>query len=202
MQGGELVIKFSNHTHIKKTLRHQTTPPSAVALGILPVSYGHHSILHALLTGSKIRSPLNADTSKRHLHVWRILVVVTPTCWRAAMPAEPPPAIHSLPPPFQNATVFVEGQSRHNIPLDGDTTQAPKLELLTQGAEALVFKTDFLATGSACALKYRPVKHYRHPILDRRLTKARLLAEARVLVRCRREGVRVPGVLGLDWEGK
>jgi TP53 regulating kinase-like protein len=37
-------------------------------------------------------------------------------------------------------------------------------------------------------------------VLDKRLTKARLLAEARVLVRCKRDGVMVPGVLGADWE--
>jgi TP53 regulating kinase-like protein len=49
-------------------------------------------------------------------------------------------------------------------------------------------------------LKYRPKKSYRHPTLDVRLTRARILAEARVLVKCRREGVPVPAVLGADWE--
>lgn len=74
------------------------------------------------------------------------------------------------------------------------------LTLITQGAEALLYRTNFLSSAELIALKYRPKKSYRHPTLDARLTKARILAEARVLVRCRKEGVVVPGVLGLDWE--
>ncbi|KAL8911269.1 MAG: hypothetical protein Q9172_007699, partial [Xanthocarpia lactea] len=49
-----------------------------------------------------------------------------------------------------------------------------------------------------CILKHRPPKPYRHPILDTRLTRHRILSEARTLVRCRRENVPVPGVLALD----
>ena len=79
------------------------------------------------------------------------------------------------------------------------TTPAP--QLLTQGAEALLYRTHFLNTSHPCALKYRPSKPYRHPILDKRLTRHRILSEARTLVKCRREGVSVPGVLGLDAEG-
>lgn len=75
------------------------------------------------------------------------------------------------------------------------------LTLLTQGAEALVYRTTYLTPTTSCALKYRPAKPWRHRILDQRLTRARILAEARVLVKCRREGVNVPAVLGLDWEG-
>ncbi|KAL8673959.1 MAG: hypothetical protein Q9168_001602, partial [Polycauliona sp. 1 TL-2023] len=45
---------------------------------------------------------------------------------------------------------------------------------------------------------YRPPKPYRHPTLDARLTRHRILSEARTLVRCRREGLPVPGVLALD----
>ncbi|KAF2278678.1 kinase-like protein [Westerdykella ornata] len=87
---------------------------------------------------------------------------------------------HTLPPPFTH-------------------TPTPLIPL-TQGAEALVYRTTFLTPSTPAILKYRPPKPYRHPTLDRRLTKARLLAEARVLVRCRREGVAVPAVLGGDWE--
>jgi TP53 regulating kinase-like protein len=47
-------------------------------------------------------------------------------------------------------------------------------------------------------LKYRPPKPYRHPTLDLRLTKHRILAEARVLAKCRRDGVPVPAVYALD----
>jgi TP53 regulating kinase-like protein len=86
-----------------------------------------------------------------------------------------------LPPPFN-----------HALP--------DELQLITQGAEALLYRTPFLLPSLSIALKYRPRKSYRHPTLDARLTKSRILAEARVLVRCRREGVHVPAVLGIDWE--
>ncbi|MCJ1308822.1 serine/threonine-protein kinase bud32 [Agyrium rufum] len=88
---------------------------------------------------------------------------------------------HILPPPFDKAI--------------------PAPQLVTQGAEALIFKTHFLDSDVPCALKYRPSKPYRHPTLDVRLTRHRILSEARTLVRCQREGVVVPGVLSLDWEG-
>jgi TP53 regulating kinase-like protein len=71
-------------------------------------------------------------------------------------------------------------------------------QLITQGAEALLYRTTYLLSSIACALKYRPSKPYRHPILDARLTKHRILSEARVLVKCRREGVPVPAVYALD----
>ena len=93
-----------------------------------------------------------------------------------------------------------------NVPLATYSTSLPQpsprssLELITQGAEALIYRTTFLTADQPCALKFRPKKSYRHPTLDARLTKARILAEARVLVRCRKEGVLVPGVLGLDWD--
>ncbi|KAL1297259.1 hypothetical protein AAFC00_004818 [Neodothiora populina] len=105
------------------------------------------------------------------------------------------PSIHTPPSPFN--------------PSD--------LVLLTQGAEALVYRTTYLTPTTKCALKYRPKKPWRHRTLDVRLTRARILAEARVLVKCRREmsisgsigsgseGAQqqrssVPAVLGLDWE--
>jgi TP53 regulating kinase-like protein len=87
------------------------------------------------------------------------------------------------------------------------SAQLPKLfqnstavELITQGAEGLVYRGPFLFEGELCAIKVRPRKAYRHPTLDERLTRQRLLAEARVLVRCAKEGIRVPGVLGADWD--
>lgn len=94
------------------------------------------------------------------------------------------------------------GQTHHELPFPfsnhDESTAAPLL--LTQGAEALVYRTTFLTPSTACALKYRPAKPWRHRTLDLRLTRQRILAEARVLTRCRREGVAVPAVLGLDWE--
>lgn len=86
-----------------------------------------------------------------------------------------------LPPPFNNTT--------------------PPPTLLAQGAEARLYKTTYLTPSIPAALKIRPSKPYRHVILDRRLTKQRILHEARCLARLRREGVPVPTVLALDWEG-
>ncbi|KAL3482208.1 kinase-like domain-containing protein [Aspergillus californicus] len=69
-----------------------------------------------------------------------------------------------------------------------------------QGAEAHLYKTTFLTPTTHTALKIRPSKPYRHPILDRRLTRARILQEARCLAKLVKEGVAVPALLGLDWE--
>ncbi|PHH78720.1 hypothetical protein CDD80_6355 [Ophiocordyceps camponoti-rufipedis] len=71
-------------------------------------------------------------------------------------------------------------------------------ELITQGAEARLYKTSYLRPDLPCALKYRPPKPWRHPVLDQRLTKHRILTEARILAKCRRDGVRVPTVYAID----
>ncbi|OKL62855.1 EKC/KEOPS complex subunit bud32 [Talaromyces atroroseus] len=88
----------------------------------------------------------------------------------------PPP----LPPPFSHTT--------------------PPPVLLAQGAEARLYKTTFLTPDTPAALKIRPTKAYRHEILDRRLTRQRVLHEARCLTKLVREGVSVPAVLALDWD--
>ncbi|KAI6245528.1 EKC/KEOPS complex subunit BUD32 [Erysiphe necator] len=75
------------------------------------------------------------------------------------------------------------------------------LKFVAQGAEAVLYKTSYLLPSQLSALKLRPSKHYRHPILDARLTKHRILSEARVLIKCRKEGVPVPAVYALDEKG-
>lgn len=80
------------------------------------------------------------------------------------------------------------------------TYTTPPPAPLTQGAEAHLYKTHYLTPQTPCALKVRPSKPYRHALLDAKLTRQRILHEARCLVRLRREGVAVPGVLGMDWE--
>lgn len=67
-----------------------------------------------------------------------------------------------------------------------------------------MLKTIFLDTSTPAALKIRPSKPYRHKILDQRLTKQRILAESRVLVKLGNAGITVPAVFALDWhvEGK
>lgn len=77
----------------------------------------------------------------------------------------------------------------------------PAPTLLTQGAEAHLYKTVSLDPSIPAALKIRPSKPYRHPTLDRKLTRQRIIQEARCLVKLVREGVKVPALLALDWEG-
>ena len=69
-----------------------------------------------------------------------------------------------------------------------------------QGAESHLYRTSYLLPSVPAALKSRPPKPYRHPVLDARLTRHRLLTESRCLARCRRAGVRVPAVyaVGVD----
>lgn len=97
-------------------------------------------------------------------------------------------------------TVDVPAQPPRELPAPFNTTPKENLQLITQGAEALLYKTTFLSPDRPAALKIRPVKTWRHPTLDKRLTRQRILAEARVLVKCRREGVPVPAILAVDWE--
>lgn len=70
--------------------------------------------------------------------------------------------------------------------------------LIKQGAEALAFKSTFLPSLPAALRKHRPPKPYRHPVLDRRLTKHRILAEARLLQRCRKNGIATPALYFID----
>ena len=94
------------------------------------------------------------------------------------------------------------------------TTPAPALHY--QGAEALLYRTHYLLApplsssqdastqlslpSLPAALKHRPSKPYRHPLLDARLTRHRILSEARVLVKLRKEGVAVPALYSMDWD--
>ncbi|KAM0694795.1 hypothetical protein Q7P36_005151 [Cladosporium allicinum] len=79
-------------------------------------------------------------------------------------------------------------------------TTPDALTLITQGAEALLYRTTFLTPSTPAALKIRLRKPWRHPALDARLTRQRVLAESRVLLKCAREGVAVPAVLGVGCE--
>ncbi|XP_014562375.1 hypothetical protein COCVIDRAFT_84396 [Bipolaris victoriae FI3] len=106
--------------------------------------------------------------------------------------AEPPLAPPIVPPPTPPTSLPL-----HTPPPPFDSSN---LTQITQGAEALLYTTSFLWFSRPAILKYRPPKPYRHPTLDRRLTRQRLLAEARSLLRVKKEGVNVPGVLGVDAE--
>ncbi|KAL5083512.1 serine/threonine-protein kinase bud32 [Trichoderma cf. simile WF8] len=88
----------------------------------------------------------------------------------------------------------------HEFPLPAILTNPASTPptLITQGAEGRLYKTTYLLPSIPCALKYRPPKPWRHPILDQRLTRHRILSEARILSKCRRDGLRVPDVYALD----
>lgn len=60
------------------------------------------------------------------------------------------------------------------------------LELIAQGAEARLYKGLYL--GRMSLVKERFVKNYRHPELDARLTKDRIKAEARAIIRAKSAG--------------
>jgi len=84
--------------------------------------------------------------------------------------------------------------------------------LISQGAEAKVYKGCLTPDAPPILLKYRFRKNYRHSTLDASLTKMRVAGEARALLKCLRSGVNVPGLrfvdaieglLGIEWiEGK
>jgi TP53 regulating kinase-like protein len=61
---------------------------------------------------------------------------------------------------------------------------------ISQGAEAKVWSTTFL--GRKTIIKQRFNKMYRHPTLDALLTKQRLKAEVRCMIRARKMGVFTP----------
>ncbi|KAL1649252.1 serine/threonine-protein kinase bud32 [Diplodia intermedia] len=106
------------------------------------------------------------------------------------------PTLFAPPPPSSSPAAAAAAATAES----STTTTYEAPQIMTQGAEALVYRTTFLSPTRAAILKHRPAKPYRHPTLDRRLTKQRILAEARTLVRLRREGVAVPGVLACDWD--
>ncbi|CAM9289901.1 unnamed protein product, partial [Phaeothamnion confervicola] len=72
-----------------------------------------------------------------------------------------------------------------------------RLELLSQGAEARVFATEFC--GRPAVVKERfPKKYRRLPALDQKLTKARTLQEVRCHVKVRCAGVDTPCIYMVD----
>lgn len=76
--------------------------------------------------------------------------------------------------------------------------------LISQGAEALVFETtkhpfDPEITNNEYIIKYRPHKRYRHPQIDKTLTKKRTVAECRCLVKLNSmNGINAPLLVASD----
>lgn len=74
------------------------------------------------------------------------------------------------------------------------------LELISQGAEARVYKAVWLNKDTV--VKYRFAKKYRHPDLDTKLTRQRTSNEAKALARARKLDVLAPTLYYVDLEGK
>ena len=72
------------------------------------------------------------------------------------------------------------------------------LELLHEGAEATVTAGKWM--GKPAVLKMRRPRSYRHPDLDRRLTRSRLSVEVRVLGRLQQSGFSSPSLYDCDIE--
>uniref|UniRef100_H2YIX0 non-specific serine/threonine protein kinase n=1 Tax=Ciona savignyi TaxID=51511 RepID=H2YIX0_CIOSA len=80
-----------------------------------------------------------------------------------------------------------------------ETSYCDGLELIQQGAEAKIYRTEFL--GKECIVKQRFPKKYRLPEIDEKLTKKRLSQEIRALQRCRKAGIPTPAILFTDLVG-
>lgn len=70
------------------------------------------------------------------------------------------------------------------------------MTILSQGAEAKLSVGQF--NGRPCLVKERFVKQYRHPDLDKHLTRERMRAESKAISRCRAAGLNVPAILHMD----
>ena len=79
---------------------------------------------------------------------------------------------------------------------DADITSVAEEDLISQGAEALVYRSSL--NGRPAVRKHRPSKSYRLPILDKRLTKQRITAEAKLLQLCKDAGIDVPELYRTD----
>ncbi|XP_078365239.1 EKC/KEOPS complex subunit TP53RK-like [Oculina patagonica] len=72
-----------------------------------------------------------------------------------------------------------------------------KWNLLKQGAEARVYKTEFYKKKTI--VKERFSKSYRHASLDEKLTHRRTTQEVRSMLRCRKAGICTPAVYFVDY---
>ncbi|CAJ1967077.1 unnamed protein product [Cylindrotheca closterium] len=71
--------------------------------------------------------------------------------------------------------------------------------LITQGAEARIWKVPPFDNNDSLICKERFPKSYRHPDLDERLIKSRTRSEARVLEKCAKKSeIRVPKVIRVE----
>lgn len=97
-------------------------------------------------------------------------------------------------PADENRDQQLPSKKKH-MDVEAQSTTMKRTEI-SRGAEAVVSVMDFL--GRKAIQKQRLPKRYRHPELDAKLTSRRLQQEARVLLRLRKEGIRVPAVYSVN----
>ncbi|KAJ3238213.1 TP53 regulating kinase [Chytriomyces hyalinus] len=74
----------------------------------------------------------------------------------------------------------------------------PNVTLLSQGAEARIYKAPFGSIVGSCIVKERFTKTYRHPVLDERINKKRTVLESRCLLKALRSGIDAPTIYLID----
>uniref|UniRef100_A0A182JHA5 non-specific serine/threonine protein kinase n=1 Tax=Anopheles atroparvus TaxID=41427 RepID=A0A182JHA5_ANOAO len=82
--------------------------------------------------------------------------------------------------------------------MEGKTESKAPEQLLKQGAEGKLYIGSY--KGKQCLVKERFEKKYRHPALDRQLTRQRIKAEQKAFQRCAAAGVVTPALYGVDLE--
>ncbi len=73
------------------------------------------------------------------------------------------------------------------------------MKLLKQGAEALLFESEYL--GRKAVVKVRERKKYRENSLDEKILSERMRAECNLLSRAKKAGIRTPAIWKIDTKG-
>lgn len=108
----------------------------------------------------------------------------------------------TMTPPSQQSrpTMLPDSRTRSPSPkrMRPDTMkrESHQSEELSRGAEGVITRLTYL--GREAVRKQRFAKSYRHPALDSKITLQRIQQEARILLRLRTVGVRVPAIYNLD----
>ncbi|KAK6462510.1 kinase-like domain-containing protein [Scheffersomyces coipomensis] len=90
--------------------------------------------------------------------------------------------------------------------IEGHLPHIP-LEIVSQGAEALVFQTSthpyiddpYLKNQKKYIVKFRPSKPYRHPIIDASINKTRTIGEAKFMTKLNKLGINSPSIISVDY---
>lgn len=99
---------------------------------------------------------------------------------------------------IQYGTIIGSTISSTSGGVQGINDKSPNIIPTTNSNDNHVNTIGNMRVTSTVICKERFPKTYRHPILDETLTKSRTKAEAKNLTRCRRGGVSVPLILGVD----